>query len=63
MFSCDRARLNCYTGPNECDGSNITEVLVSINLGSCCDINRDGTVNGLDVAPFTQCVLGGGICP
>jgi hypothetical protein len=39
------------------------EYNLSVYVGSCCDINRDGLVNGLDVQPFTDCILSAGVCP
>lgn len=55
----DATILNC--GPLHAQA----EYTVSVNVGSatsCCDVNNDGLSNGLDVAPFTSCLLNG-VCP
>ena len=39
------------------------EYSLSVYVGSCCDINRDGLLNGLDVQPFTDGILSGGVGP
>jgi hypothetical protein len=45
-----------------CGGSRSSVVYRTVDLASCCDVNRDGLANGLDVGALTDCLLGG-ICP
>jgi hypothetical protein len=55
----DASVLNC--GPLRAQA----EFTMSVDLGtatSCCDVNHDGTSDGLDVAPFVNCLLNGA-CP
>ena len=52
----DKARINCLL-PHR------TEFTVTVDLGLCCDVNGDGFGDGLDVAPFVQCLLLGTGCP
>lgn len=49
----------------DCDSPirRFTSYFVTIDLGACCDINRDGASDGLDVQPFVQCVLENTGCP
>ena len=49
----DAALLDC--GPQ----THVTEYTVLVDLGHACDINHDGSANGLDVQPFVSCILSG----
>ncbi len=37
-------------------------IYLPVDVGLCCDINRDGAGDGLDVQPFTDCILDA-VCP
>ncbi len=59
LIATDATPLNC--GPLRAQA----EYTVTVDLGtatSCCDINHDGNSDGLDVAPFVNCILNG-VCP
>lgn len=50
----DRAWLDC-----DHDDHNVKTVYVSVDLGTRCDVNRDGLVNFFDIDPFVECLFGG----
>ncbi|MFO0974312.1 MAG: hypothetical protein U1A27_12865 [Phycisphaerae bacterium] len=57
----DRAALDCTTSGNVAEY--YQAVLITVGGGAlCCDVNRDGVGNGLDVQAFVNCVLHG-TCP
>lgn len=50
----DQANLDCNGALH-----NQTEYTLCVDVGSSCDVNGDGSVNGFDVDPFVECLLGG----
>jgi hypothetical protein len=53
-------RLRAYdTAVISCDDSHVKEFYLTVDVGSCCDVNRDGAPNGLDIQTMTNCLLGG----
>ncbi|MCK6455202.1 MAG: hypothetical protein L6Q92_01530 [Phycisphaerae bacterium] len=46
-----------------CDDPHVNETFVTVNLGSCCDLNRDGSSDGLDAQTLVDCLLIGDACP
>ncbi|MCG3126880.1 MAG: hypothetical protein CHACPFDD_01735 [Phycisphaerae bacterium] len=45
----------------DCDGAlhNQKEFVLCVDVGSSCDVNGDGSVNGFDIDPFVECLMGG----
>lgn len=53
-------RLRAYdTAVVSCNDPHVTEFYLTVDVGSCCDVNRDGAANGLDAQSLTDCLLGG----
>jgi len=50
----DSAVVNCNEAIH-----NQSEYITAVSLGEVCDVNGDGSANGLDVQPFVNCVLAG----
>lgn len=49
----DRAVLHCNSSERQ-----MTEFTRSVFVGDACDVNGDGLIDGTDIAPFVQCLLG-----
>lgn len=50
----DKTVLNCGSPLRQ-----MTEHTRTVMVGDTCDVNGDGLVDGTDIAPFVQCLLGG----
>lgn len=55
LVATDRSVLDCSGGLLR----NQAEALVSVNIGSPCDVNHDGSADFFDVDPFIECLFGG----
>lgn len=50
------------TAAVDCNAPHVSEYYTTVDLASCCDLNGDGSGDGLDVQPFVNCLLND-ICP